>query len=293
MTPFLWLSSSDRLGSRTRSFSFYDLVGYRRRWQLLSILQPRYVSAAAPIVIGGCGRSGTTLLSTMLNRHPDVTCGPESTVFLGRVTDPFEIARRYGLPPHKVEQMQRQSRSQAEFIDLFRTACLAATGRRVWAEKTPENVRRLCFLFRHFPRAQFVHIVRDGRDVACSLRQQPWMKLPGDRFSLAALEACAMYWLARVGLGQACQPDWRFIEVRYEDLVRDPEHELRRLLRALGLRWHPSVLDTPQAADVPEHGPIYSTAVGRWRHELSIGETNAVVRHAGTMLAALGYEPAR
>ena len=266
----------------------FDLLGYRNRWRLLERFGAVYVSETAPIVIGGCGSSGTTLLRRMLNRHPAISCGPESTVFLERITGPGELALRVGFGRREIEDWQRASRSQAEFIDLFQAACLARSGKSIWADKTPENIRRPDFVWRHFPRARFVHMIRDGRDVTCSLRRQPWMKL-GDRNPADVTARCARYWVERVSARHALASDPRYTEVRYEGLVRDPATTLRLLLDALGLDWSERLLLANTPPDDPSGGPAFTTSVDRWRRELTDAEIAIVEDIAGALLAELGY----
>jgi protein-tyrosine sulfotransferase len=219
------------------------LLGYRRRWQLwslLSIAVPRVDSA--PIVIGGCHRSGTTLLRVLLGRHPQIAAGPESTVFLERISSPRDIAALFGFEPQMIADWQKQSRSQIAFIEKFQSAVLAATGKAVWADKTPGNVTRFAFVRRHFPNARLVHIVRDGRDVVCSFRRQRWPKPCGEQSSLAEMRRCGEYWASYVAAGRRFAADPRYFELRYEDLVRDPEAVLRELLRFLNLPWSDELL---------------------------------------------------
>lgn len=268
----------------------FDLLGYRNRWKLLERFGPPYVSETAPIVIGGCGSSGTTLVRRMLNRHPMISCGPESTVFLDRITGPGLLAARMGFQPSEVEGWQRGSRSQAEFVDRFQAACLARAGKGVWADKTPENIRRLDFVWKHFPRARFVHVIRDGRDVACSLRTRSWMKAR-NRGSNDAIARCAAYWVERVSARHSVQGDPRYVELRYEHLVREPAATLRSLLDFLGLEWSDQVLSSHANghADAAS-GPTFASSIGRWRAELSEAEVAAVKSVTAGMLVELGYE---
>jgi uncharacterized membrane protein YkvA (DUF1232 family) len=279
----------------------YDILGYRWRWIILSLFEPDYVSKTAPIIIGGCGRSGTTLLQAILGNHPHISAGPESTVFSKRVTSPAEIDRRFKFEQGRAEQLQRRSRSQAEFIELFQRECLRLDGKIVWAEKTPQNVRRQDFIFRHFPNARFVHVTRDGRDVACSLRQQSWMKLNGaDRASAQAFQESLDYWVSEVEAGRRYLADQRYIEIRYVDLVRDTENTLRRLLDFLQIDWSDHIIDPerlqralvqferePREAD---DGMIHTSSLGRWRRELSREEVRIFKCRAGHLLIELGYE---
>jgi hypothetical protein len=222
----------------------------------------------------------------MLDRHPAITCGPESTVFLRRVSSPADIASRYGYRADEIEAWQRCSRSQADFIDLFQSACLRRTHKPVWADKTPENVMRFDFVRRHFPRARLVHVIRDGRDVACSLRSQPWMKKP--RGGVDMLAYCFDYWAERVAAGRKFRDDPQYMEIRYEDLVREPETTMRELISFLRVDWSDNVLRTESDAERREAGPIYTTAVGRWRAELGQAERCRLEKHA--ILAGLGYQ---
>lgn len=280
----------------------YDLLGYRRRWRLLSLASPAYVSDTTPIVVGGCPRSGTTLTQALLGCHPEVAAGPESTIFLRRITEPGEINDRFGFPPGYVEELQRRSGSQAEFIDFFQQAWLARCAKPVWAEKTPWNVLRLDFLWRHFPGARFIHVIRDGRDVACSLRRMPWAKITAaDRLSTEALRECAAYWRFHVAAGRRYRHDPRYYEVRYEDLVGDPERTVRRLLAFLELDWNDAVLEADGLHDAltkvghansnEPRRTIHRDALQRWRVDLSAAERRIVEQSAGSMLANTGYLP--
>ena len=272
----------------------FALLGGRQRWRLLEAIQPPFASDSDIIVIGGCGSSGTTLLRRMLDRHPVIFCGPESTVFLNRLMSLDELAQRFGIDAGRLQDWQCGVRSQAEFVDRFRAACLASAGKAVWADKTPENVRRFGFVRRHFPQARFVHVIRDGRDVACSLRRQSWMKLR-ERAGPLAIAQCAAYWAERVSAGRQMRGHPRYIEVRYEDLVRQPEPTLRHLLGFLGVEWSDRILQTDIAACEPASGPIFASSLGRWQRELTSREVAALETVSGSLLCELGYaaEPNR
>ena len=130
-------------------------------------------SAFAPIVLGGCGRSGTTLLRMMLDSHRRICCGPESSLFRRRALDPEALADRFGFPREAVRAIYEASRSRPAFIEGFAALCMQQAGKQRWAEKTPRNISRIGEVFRWFPEARFIHVLRDGRDVACSLQDTP------------------------------------------------------------------------------------------------------------------------
>ena len=264
------------------------------RPRVLPLVGAGIPSPIAPVVIGGCGSSGTTLLRKMLDRHPEVSCGDESTVFLKRMSSAGDIAQRYGFEPAQVEAWRRESCTRAEFIERFQAACLARSGKRVWAEKTPENIRAFPWAARQFPQARLVHVIRDGRDVACSLRQAAWMpleKMTGGaaRSSPEALDACVRYWAERARFGRALRDRPGYFEIRYEDLVYDPRAAMGGLLRFLGLDWDERVLQASASSTAREEGPVTAASIGRWRREFGAREAAVVEDRVGPLLRELGY----
>jgi uncharacterized membrane protein YkvA (DUF1232 family) len=269
-------------------------MGLPHRWRIQEWAGRIAPSETAPIVIGGCGSSGTTLVRHILDRHPAIFCGPESTLFLARISSPEELADRFGFARPEVSGWRRASRSRVEFIERFQRACLARSGKQLWADKTPENLRCFHAIRRRFPQAKFVHVIRDGRDVACSLRQARWMSLEkitggADRASPEALEACIRYWAERVRFGRTLAGDPRYHEVRYEDLLEAPESTLRALARFLGVGFDAALLQADVRATERANAPLFRSSVGRWRRELTAEEAKLIDRHAGDLLAELGY----
>src|SRR5262245_33825770 len=74
-------------------------------------------SRFAPIVLGGCGRSGTTLLRMMLDSHRRICCGPESSVFRRRAVNPDALADRFGFERAEVRALHEAARSRPAFIE--------------------------------------------------------------------------------------------------------------------------------------------------------------------------------
>lgn len=282
-------------GSNPRDIMF-AILGYRLWWFLRSPFATPRSEAGPIVVIGGAARSGTTLLRTTLGRHPLIASVPETTVFLRRVSSPTTIGERLGWDPALVLRWQRESRSQAEFIAQVQRAVLQETGKAIWAEKTPHNIQRLRFVRRHFRSAKLVHIIRDGRDVVCSLRRTPFAKLDHAHWdSVAATRRCAVQWRTSVKAGLRLRGDPAYYELRYEDLVRNPEPALRALLGFLGIPWDDGVLipmtgamDDADAARAA--GQIFDSSIGRWRRDLSQADRNTLRLLIGPQLVRLGYE---
>ncbi|MCC6222817.1 MAG: sulfotransferase [Thermoleophilia bacterium] len=270
-----------------------------RRWRA----RP-YTSTAAPIVVGGCGRSGTTLMRVILDSHPRICCGPESLLFLADPVDAGRIAvlaERFDLQPEEIRRLRLAAASQAEFVDRFFARCCDRSGKTRWAEKTPRNVHALDFVFEHFPRAVFVHMIRDGRDTACSLRTHPRHAVrDGQLVELGTwkpIEQCARRWVNDVRAGLAYRGHPGYVELRYEDLVLRPEATLRGILERLGEPWDDRVLEFDSVSrDVsafpqnPEATrPIYRSALGRWHHDMSVEDARSFKRVGGALLVELGY----
>ena len=130
---------------------------YRSPW-----VRAPYTSAEAPIIVGGCDRSGTTLLRATLDSHPDIAAGPESWVFVYKIK-PDWLASEFGFEPSFVRSLMKETGSLAEFIDRFMDAYRKRENRPVWCEKSPRNILRLDWIWERFPKARVIHIVRDGR----------------------------------------------------------------------------------------------------------------------------------
>ncbi len=269
----------------------------QRRWRLAS-----YQSAERHIVMGGAPRSGTTVLRRVLDRHPEVCAGAETKLFVPAAFNLEWLADAYQIPLDELASMRRESPSQGAFVDAFAKRARRDAGKARWAEKTPMNIRNLDWIMPRFPDASIVHIIRDGRDVICSMRQHPdwrwvdgaWQKVLVPR----SLETYAQRWLADTSAGLAWREDPRYLEIRYEDLVADPAGVLRSVCDGVGLAadvdWLAAVLP-PAEPGASLSGPDYegalnSSSVGRWRRDLSASEQAQIALLCGSRLDALGYE---
>lgn len=252
--------------------------------------------ARSPIFIGGQRRSGTTLLRVLLNRHANIACGPEAIFpqdadFIAwheRLTEEWkERVERYGIGPESVD------RSMAALVDNIFTRYQVRQGKQRWAEKTPTNIRRINYLFRLFPQAQFIHVIRDPRDTYCSIRDRATTDKP--HWRRFTPERAARDWCKSIVAGKPWRshPD-RYHEVRYEHLVSDPVNTMRELLAFLGEPWDPRVLDAAsdneeaQGANI-RRDQVDSSSVGRWRVELGEGEVAGIQAVAGELMREIGY----
>jgi hypothetical protein len=263
----------------------------------------------APFFVVGCPRSGTTLLRVMLHSHPRLAVPPESHFIVGLAPRPLRIRHRrpvtvddiishekfreWDVDP-AVVRAQVEAEQPADFaalIDAVFKAYAAAHGKERWGDKTPGYVSYMPMLARLFPDARFVHIVRDGREAAVSMAEWRW----GPRTAIAG----AFWWRRKVAVGRRDGRRLgatRYHELRYEDLVADPEKQLRSVCAFLGETYAPEMLEYPdRMARTPlkrqeEHLTRPPTAGLRdWRAGRSPLEQRAIETVCRRRLADFGY----
>jgi hypothetical protein len=290
--------------------------------------------APAPFVVG-VGRSGTTLLRLMLDAHPEMAVPPE-THFLPALIDSFkalrvtperalaaiETAPQSGLPESGVEPEALLERLRAirrlnapDSIRAFYGLYAERAGKPRWGDKTPRYVTALAKIGRAVPEARFVHMIRDGRDVALSTSRR-MVELRGSRPVPA--DRMAKRWRHRIlSARRVASVADRYLEIRYEDLVLDTEPTLRRVCQFAELDFEPVMLDYYERA--PERlqemnrerqrggrrtlsgeermkahemtaKPPQPERVEVWRDEMDPAYRREFERFAGDLLGELGYE---
>jgi hypothetical protein len=163
-----------------------------------------------------------------------------------------------------------------------------------FGEKSPEHQRRVPLILKTFPKARFILIYRDGRDVALSLTKVPW--IPRNLYLNFAL------WLHYCDLQKEllAEHDERVHCIKYEDLVVDPETHLRGALEFLGLPYEAAVASgSGQDRGVPDYEltykqrafqPIAADQIGKFRRELSSRQIAVLERWGKETLTSLGYQ---
>lgn len=172
------------------------------------------------------------------------------------------------------------------------------TGRDRWGIKIQRQIHRVDDFARRWPLAHFVHVIRDGRDVAAS---NLTLLAQGKDWAYKDIPEAASGWLGVVERPNTVAPPGRYLEIRYEDLVGDARATLERVVEFLGIRWDDALL---RHAELPhtlhsnpwEHPSAEATAqalsnakVGRHRTELTAEQTAEFERLAGHELRRLGY----
>ena len=198
-----------------------------------------------PLFIVGCDRSGTTLLRLMLTQGKDIHI-PQESRFICRLSEFSDVygdfskayqrwffirdlqhnkatCSTYAFPIFGLSIIEAEKIIEAvspitytgAVASLFAASAVRA-GKSYWGDKTPRQVNEIRFLADAFPDSKFIHVIRDGRDVALSIRKAGWMR------NVAEI---AEYWKKQVMDGKRASSHLdksRYMEIFYEDLVEEP-----------------------------------------------------------------------
>jgi SAM-dependent methyltransferase len=271
-----------------------------------------------PIFMFGFERSGTTLLSMMVGAHPEIAvpltvtgmwyrfaqkaraAGLETQEKLERLVDELlaeERIRLWDVVLTRDEVLHRlEPGSYAAVVERFHQLYARRKDKPYWGNLDIATLDEMDEARRWFPDARFLHIVRDGRDVALSHETMPY----GASNTLEAAETWNQRLRTNFKMGAMLGPE-QYKVIRYEDLISDSESTLRAMCQFFGVRYSEAMLDYPKMVDekVPKERrwlwpaldkPPDRSKVSGWKARM--GETKRVVFEgaAGPLLAELGYE---
>jgi hypothetical protein len=182
-----------------------------------------------------------------------------------------------------------------EAISAAFTAYAHVNGKSRWGDKTPRYVEHLDLLADLFPDARFIHLIRDGRNVALSYAHVP--------FGPKTVGKAAHLWSQRVMAGREAGPRLgaaRYLEILYEDLVEDAPGETKDICDFLDLEFDPGMLDYTEKArgSVLPRASMYNprvteppqTNVRSWQQSMPPGQVEIFEAVAGATLSLLGYD---
>jgi hypothetical protein len=297
------------------------------------------VDAKNPVFIGGDGRSGTTLLSVILDSHPQICVLPELHFHLPRSLGPdvldtlAELEMKGSLALTSRAQRVEHVKLALQFVNRCNRAGISyralgdainktmdatgtelvslserfhlndrlgmevasSAGKRRWGLKIMKQIIHAEDFVDYWSDAQFVHVIRDGRDVAASqVKDHSW--------GYTSIHDAAIGWASFVSSLRRLKHTLDLEEVRYEDLVTTPRKTLVELCVSLGLTWNSRLLNHaehehallqsrvrhPSADQVRK--PIYVSAVGRHHNDLSREEHSVFLSLAGKELSQYGYD---
>jgi hypothetical protein len=242
---------------------------------------------ATPVFLVGSERSGTTMLRLMLDHHPDIAFNLESEFLVSNIS-------AAGVFPDLVSyrQMLRESRvfrhshfNVPEDLDFpalandFLRQKLERDGKRLVGATVHRGFSKLRYLW---PRAKYIYLLRDGRDVACSVVDIGWAGnvFVGAKWWIDAEREWAEY--------QKFLTRDQWIEIRYEDLVANSEAQLRRICDFIGVDFSERMYDYTETSSYSLPDPAESF---KWRSKVPAGDLQLLEARLGLQLAARGYEP--
>jgi hypothetical protein len=280
-------------------------------------------SALNPYVfVVGCPRSGTTLLQRMLDAHPGLAVANDAhfipKVIRGRgQTNPpltpelvanvatYRRFERLGLTNFHVQRAAAGAATYAAFVRGLYDELATLHGKPLAGEKTPDYVRHIPLLHTLFPKTRFLHLIRDGRDVALSVldwarpgkgpgRLASWQRYP--------IATSAAWWerFVRAGLddGRPLGAEG-YLEVRYEALVSTPRETTERVASFLNLPWTEQMLAfhvgrtrTRPGRSAKKAWLPPTSGLRDWRNQMRPPDIELFEALAGGLLAELGYERA-
>jgi Sulfotransferase family len=270
----------------------------------------------------GAARSGTSLLSRMLNSHPAIAVHAESKVmetfvpllpFYGDLRRPSRRRRLVDdilswrgvrhLPnlPESDEVLEREKQKLNGFepglgsvFNALWDLWAERQNATAWGAKSPNDLYFWPFIEATLPsEAVVVHIVRDGRDVALSHIKAPF----GPKTVATAAERWVEYVRETRAIGERIGPD-RYAEIHYEDLLSRPHETLERVLRLLDEPFEPAVLrffadpqpiGTDPVNEVNVHRPLQVANTSKWKSTMKRGEIEVFEGIGGATLQACGY----
>lgn len=282
----------------------------------------------APFIVG-VTRSGTTLLRLIMDSHPELTIPPE-THFVPKL---IRKASQEDATPKKLHRQFMKQRRWSDFdldggellkrlqrlepfdptsvIRCFYDLYAEGQDKPRWGDKTPGYQVKMRRIAKVLPEAHFIHVIRDGRDVVLSQRSKSDNPTP--------IEDAAKRWQQRVNLSRKLGSKMgdNYTEIRYEDLIADPEASARRLCAYIRIEFDDALLRHHEGAaerleeiakDLPTGGntsgldaktrmeahemaikPLTSDRLEVWRRDMEPADLEVFESVAGSTLTELGY----
>jgi tetratricopeptide (TPR) repeat protein len=251
----------NRIEAKTNKFSGTGFAGVIDR--LIAAAQTNVAEisdSALPVLIVGMPRSGTTLVEQILASHPGIAAGGELNFWFHRLED-----IREGRAP----QLDDTASAIHDYLALLRSHGPQAL--RV-TDKMPYNFLFLGIVHKLFPKARIIHCRRHPVDTALSIYFSRFTGAHPFAFDRGDIAAYYRHYLRAMDYWRSTLPPGRFLEIDYEDIIRDQETASRRLIAFCGLPWDDACLDFHRTdrsiatlSAWQARQPIYKSSVARRR----------------------------
>ena len=267
------------------------------------------------VFIGGCPRSGTTMLGSILGSAKGCVVTPEShfkqTVLLSmgsslsngfcrdellaKILNSFRF-KIWEIPaPAKAffpEVLMPQDCARLFYALVAKYAKKhGVSDWNTWVDHTPQNIQNPLMLTQIFPNSRFIHMVRDPRAVAASVLPLDW--------GPDTAEDAAIFWAQKLSYGLALEQVYadRCLRVYYEDIVRDPERVIFKIAKFCDIEFDMAMLDG-SAFKVPlytqkQHGLVGCrpdpNRLDSWKTRLDMWQIQSIERVLGDLMKIMGY----
>jgi hypothetical protein len=271
-----------------------------------------------PFFLIGSGRSGTTLLRTIVNQHPEVCIPPESHGALPNAVKQYYKGGENGWQRlvalslgeflrHKnfrlwetdlqkniseLYELQNEKHSLTAIINYIYAEYIKKhkPGAKRWGDKTPFNTLRLKWVKKLYPKAKYIFVLRDPRAVASSFRKSEINP---------SLKESALRWRASIKAFEKLEKESKnnTMLIKYEDLVIEPEVIIRKVCVFLNIDFQTIMLSERRAfsgdGTIAHHKnsqrKINSTSLDKWRKLLSKEEIKSIEAITGLLMIKYGY----
>jgi len=216
-----------------------------------------------PFLIVCAASSGSTLLSVLLDKHPDIACGPEIAVFNKKLTYKkyntfqkklpfalksgtssggqveysgfFDNKKEYFQTEEDLIKLSKEALNTKKFFDLFFEKFLKKRNKIIWGEKTGSNSYYLFDFLKIYPNAKIIHLVRDPRDSINSIIKRTLNENTKD--NNFAIYHSVSHWLYNNSAAYSIKNKKNYLRIKYENLVTNPEETLKVILEHIGVDY--------------------------------------------------------
>lgn len=254
---------------------------------------PKTVSNIDVIFVLGTPRSGTTLLQKILESHSKLFSIQGETAIFSYQNFWDKRRKHFDLDDLTKMKLLDNSKDNVDFFENGINILMKKNPGKIFIEKTPQHIKYLDFLIKHFPNAKFIHIVRDGRDCYCSARKHPW--IPQSR----NITTFSKYYNKCLSQGIKYISYSNVYTIKYENLVKDPKPVLNKLMSFCNLNLEEEQLDSgfrkkDNRAQLEQfkklNEGINDSSVGRWKEELNNKEINQFNKYSKIVLEYFQYD---
>lgn len=284
--------------------SWGNLILEKIKYKLWFILKKSdYKSDFNPIIIGGCPRSGTTLARALLSVHPDVAIPEKEYNLLVFIKEKKVLGESLGLSEQEIEDIKSKYDDYFEYAESLVKQYTKKQGKKRFGVKLPNNILIIETIHKYYPKMKFIHVIRDGRDAACSLRTHPKRKIVKGKIvpikTNNPFKWCVRRWAIALKIGDKWANSKNYIEVKYEDLVNNTVEEMEKIFDFLELgkipkekilSFYQTQNDIKHPQNVEVGKPIYQKTIGRWKNDMTPKEKKLFKKMAGNLLIKKGYE---